>query len=441
MLQAEDNKYITRVGPGTPMGALMRQYWVPAMLSSELPRPDCPPVRVKLLGEKLIGFRDSSGRVGLLGNLCPHRGASLFFARNSGCGLRCVYHGWKFDVTGRCVDMPSEPPDSTFKDKVSATAYPCVERGGLVWTYMGPRAEPPPLPDLEATQLPASEATAMAYQRECNWLQGLEGDIDTVHVGFLHYGQDRAEDEIPGTFRYYALADRAPKYAVLDTPYGAMYGAYRPAGPGRVYWRIAQWMFPFWTMPPTGLLGGHMVARAWVPMDDTHMLMFMVIPKVTRERREEIGAGTRGAPKPIAVLPNGTGWYDRFRLVANEENDYLMDRDAQERDEEYSGITGIHVQDQAITESMEPVYDRSLEHLGSSDAMVIRARRRLIAAARALEAEGKTPPGVDDPASYAQRSGGVFLREDEDWVAATQSLRAGYVDHPELDPAVIGGFV
>ena len=436
MLRPEDNAYITRIGPGTPMGALMRQYWVPAMLSSELPRPDCPPVRVKLLGEKLIGFRDSSGQVGLLANLCPHRGASLFFARNSGCGLRCVYHGWKFDVTGRCVDMPSEPPDSTFKDRVRAPAYPCVERGGLVWTYMGPRAEPPPLPDLEATQLPDSEVTAVAYQRECNWLQGLEGDVDTAHIGFLHYGQDRLEDEIPGTFRYYTMADRAPKYAVLDTPYGAMYGAYRPAGPGQVYWRIAQWMFPFWTMPPTGLLGSLKGARAWVPMDDTHMLMFMVMPK-----QRQIPQDVRGGPKPIEVLPNGTGWLDRFRLVANEDNDYLMDRDAQERDEEYSGISGIHVQDQAITESMEPVYDRSLEHLGSSDAMVIRARRRLIAAAKALEADGTTPPGVDNPASYAQRSGGVILREDEDWVTATESLRAGYTDHPELDPAVIGGFV
>ncbi|MBO0762958.1 MAG: Rieske 2Fe-2S domain-containing protein, partial [Candidatus Dormibacteraeota bacterium] len=183
MLRAEENEYVCRIGPGTPMGNLMREYWVPAMLSSELPRPDCPPVRVLLLGEKLIAFRDSEGRVGLLANHCPHRGASLYFGRSEDCALRCVYHGWAFDVEGRCVDMPSEPPDSNFKNKVRATAYPCRERGGVVWTYMGTRSEPPPLPDLEANQLPEAKAQATAIQRECNWLQGLEGDIDTAHAG------------------------------------------------------------------------------------------------------------------------------------------------------------------------------------------------------------------------------------------------------------------
>ena len=438
MLGTEDNEYITRVGPGTPMGALLRQYWVPAMLSSELPRPDGPPVRVLLLGEKLIGFRDSAGRVGLLANLCPHRGASLFFARNEGCGLRCVYHGWKFDVDGRCTDMPSEPPDSNFKDKVRARAYPCVERGGLVWAYLGPREVPPALPDLEATQLPDGEYNGIAYQRNCNWLQGMEGDIDTAHIGFLHFGSDQADHYTPGTFKYYALKDRAPQYAVLDTPYGAMYGAYRPAGPGQYYWRIAQFFFPFWTMPPTGLLGGHMVGRAWVPMDDEHMMMFMVVPAVSAEQRARLGSQGPVLPE---LLPNTTGWLGRFRLAPCEDNDYLMDRDAQERDEEYSGITGIHLQDQAITESMGPIFDRSQEHLGSSDAMVIRVRRLLLKAARALAADGTVPPGVDSPEAYRQRSGGVILDADADWVSATRSLREAYVSHPELDPAVVGGFV
>jgi len=438
MLRTEDNEAITRVGPGTVMGNLMRQYWVPAMLSSELPRADCPPVRVLLLGEKLIGFRDSAGKVGLLANLCPHRGASLFYARNEECGLRCVYHGWKFDVEGRCTDMPSEPPDSNFKDKVRAKAYPCVERGGFVWTYMGSRQTPPPLPDLEATQLPVEQTVAFAYQRECNWLQGMEGDIDTAHIGFLHFGSDSADDAVPGTFRYYTLKDRAPRYAVLDTPYGAMYGAYRPAGPGQQYWRIAQFLFPFWTMPPTGLLGAKYVARGWVPMDDEHMLMFMAIPAQIQHSRVLLGPKGPVAPE---LLPNTTGWHGRFRLAACEDNDYLMDRDAQERDDEYSGIGGIHLQDQAITESMGPIFDRSQEHLGSSDAMVIRVRRLLLKAARALADDGTVPPGVDDPAAYAVRSGGVLLDDGADWVAATASLREAYVTHPELDPAIVGGFV
>jgi phenylpropionate dioxygenase-like ring-hydroxylating dioxygenase large terminal subunit len=417
------------------MGALMRQYWVPAMLSSELPRPDCPPVRVLLLGEKLIGFRDTSGQVGLLGNHCPHRGASLYYARSDECGLRCVYHGWKFDVTGRCVDMPSEPPDSNFKNKIRATAYPCAERGGVVWAYLGPREVPPPLPDLEANQL--ENSSAVAYARDCNWLQGLEGDIDTAHIGFLHFGSEDPADAPPDTFRYWTLKDRAPRYAVLDTDYGAMYGAYRPAGAAQQYWRIAQFLFPFFTMPPTGLLGRQIIARAWVPMDDEHMMMFFMRPEPGAEQLAFI----RQHVKPPKLLPNTTDWLGRFRLDANESNDYHLDRDRQERHEEYSGIEGIHTQDQAITESMGPIYDRSAEHLGSSDAMVIRARRRLIASARALAEHGAVPPGVDNPDAYRQRSGGVVLDDDADWVAATENLRRAYVTHPELDPAVVGGFV
>src|SRR5581483_10217547 len=169
MLSREDNELITRVGPGTPMGQLMRQYWLPVLLSSELPAPDCEPVRTLILGEKLIAFRDSSGKVGLIQNHCPHRGASLFFGRNEEGGLRCVYHGWKFDTSGQCVDMPNEPAESNFKNKVRAVAYPCQERGGVVWTYMGPRATPPPLPDIEGNM--AEDSVARAFQLPCNWLQ------------------------------------------------------------------------------------------------------------------------------------------------------------------------------------------------------------------------------------------------------------------------------
>ena len=438
MLRADENEYLCRIGPGTPMGNLMRQYWVPAMLSSELPKPDCPPVRVLLLGEKLIGFRDSQGRVGLLANHCPHRGASLYFGRSEDCALRCVYHGWAFDVEGRCVDMPSEPAESNFKNKVRATAYPCRERGGVVWAYLGPRAEPPPLPDLEANNQPDGKWQVSAIMRDCNWVQGMEGDIDTAHIGFLHFGSDKEEEAEPGTFRYYSLKDRAPRYAVLDTDYGTMYGAYRPADPGKLYWRIAQYLFPFWTMPPTGLLGGKMVGRAWVPMDDHHMLLFTMNQPLSAEQqaiRQRLGG-----PRPD-LHPNTTGWYGRFRLAAQEENDYFLDRDAQQEDEEYSGISGIHTQDQAITESMGVIYDRTQERLGSSDAMVIRVRRRLIAAAKALAEHGTVPPGVDHPEVYQQRSGGVILDEDADWVAATAELRKAYAEHPELDPAVVGGFV
>jgi phthalate 4,5-dioxygenase len=439
MLSAEENELATRIGPGTLMGNLMRQYWAPALLSSELPEPDCTPVRVLLLGEKLIAFRDSNGQVGLLENNCPHRGASLWFGRNEDRGLRCVYHGWKFDVSGRCIDMPNEPPESNFKDKVRARAYPCQERGGIVWTYMGPRTTPPPLPDLEANMLPEEDCAVQAIQRECNWLQGLEGEIDTSHLGFLHFGGLQPQQVQPRTFQYYSVLHRAPKFHVVDTDYGAMYGAQRPAHDGLDYWRLAHFLFPFHAMIPVGVLGREVVARSWVPMDDTHLMFFSMTSKQGFNgfvKRAEAAGGVGGVRAPM--LPNTTDWYGRFRLAANHDNEYMLDR-AKQQAGDFSGIPGIHVQDQAITESLGPILDRRGEHLGASDSMVIRVRRRLLAAARALADHGEAPPGVDNPQVYRIRSGGAFLPEGADWVEATHELRQAFVDHPELDPAISGG--
>src|ERR1700737_3966190 len=229
------------------MGNLMREYWVPVMLSSELPQGDGDPVRVKLLGEQLIGFRDSNGKVGLLGNICPHRGASLSFGRNEEAGLRCVYHGWKFDTAGNCVDMPNEPAESDFKTKVKALAYPTRERGGIVWVYMGTRTAEnlPPLPDLEGNMLPDHQTGIGIFQRECNWMQALEGDIDTAHVGFLHQGAISADSVPEGSWAKSALSDRAPRFKVLDIDGGVTYGTYRAADPGNTYWRGGPFLCPF----------------------------------------------------------------------------------------------------------------------------------------------------------------------------------------------------
>jgi phenylpropionate dioxygenase-like ring-hydroxylating dioxygenase large terminal subunit len=435
MLSKEDNEAISRVGPGTLMGNLMRQYWIPAMLSSELPRPDSDPVRVMLLGEKLIAFRETNGRVGLMDHNCPHRGASLFFGRNEECGLRCVYHGWKFDADGNCIDMPNEPAESDFKDKVKAKAYPTSERGGVVWAYMGPRQTPPPLPDLEPNVVPESDSLVEAIQRECNWLQALEGDIDTSHFSFLHFGAQKAEDARPGTFQYYALADRAPRYSVLDTDYGAMYGAYRPAEPGSVYWRIANFLFPFYAMIPPGVLGLHIVTRAWVPMDDEHTLFFnMQAGPARRTERGRPAAGVSGLERK----PHSSDWYGRFRLESNADNDYRVDRARQRSGASYTGIPGIFTEDQAVTESMGAIYDRTSEHLSSADVMVFRVRRRLLEAARALAEHGTVPYSVEHPEVYRQRSGGVILPEGVDWVEATAELRKAYVNHPAIDVSVYG---
>ncbi len=424
MLTKEENELVSRVGPSTPMGELMRRYWVPALLSRELPAPDCDPVRVVLLGEKLIAFRDSNGQVGLLSNACPHRGASLFFGRNEEAGLRCVYHGWKFDAQGACVDMPSEPAESDFRTKVAAQAYACRERGGIVWAYMGPRSDPPPLPDLEPNMLPDAELHSGAIQRACNWLQALEGDIDTSHLGFLHLGARDPETLEPGTFNYYTVKDRRPRYAVIDTDGGAMYGAYRPASEDVHYWRIAQFLFPFYALIPSGVLGLSKLIRAWVPMDDEHTMFFVM----------GVAGGVGAGIDLGEVLPNTSDWYGRFRLPQNGGNDYQIDRQKQRTLQSYTGMSSVHLEDLAITESMGTLLDRSAEHLGTSDVMVIRVRRRLIAAALALREQGEIPPGAENPLVYRTRSGSVFLPKDADWIAATEDLRMAFVDHPELDP-------
>jgi phenylpropionate dioxygenase-like ring-hydroxylating dioxygenase large terminal subunit len=453
MLTREENEALCRIGPGTLMGTLMREYWVPAVLSSELPAPDSDPKRIMVLGEQLIAFRDSSGKVGLIQNNCPHRGASLFFGRNEEGGLRCVYHGWKFDTEGTCIDMPNEPAESDFKQKVKAVAYPTHERNGIVWAYMGPRQTPPPLPSLEGNMLGDGEWQVTAIQRECNWFQALEGDIDTSHFSFLHAGSMDVSTQQPGTFSYYMLADRAPRYSVVDTDFGTMYGAYRDTEDGRRYWRVANFLFPFWTMPPQGLLGHKVTARGWVPMDDTHTMFLMTGPKFRRlpppdaERAAALNRaneGTAPAGPWNRMLPDTTDWFGRFRLTANGSNDYMVDREKQRRNagmDDFTGIQGIHLQDQAITESEGPLYDRSSEHLASSDMMIIRVRRRLLLAAHALAEQGLTPPGVDDPEVFGARAGGVFLPQDAEWLEGTEALRRGFVKHPELDPTITGPLV
>ena len=425
MLSNEDNEVLCRVGAGTPMGDLMRQYWIPAIRSDELPAPDCPPVRIKLLGEELIGFRATSGAVGLMQNACPHRGASIFFGRNEEEGLRCVYHGWKFDVTGACVDMPSEPAESNFKNKVRTKAYACRERGGIIWAYMGtrPLGEEPPLPDLEANMLPEGEGGIYNITIPSNWMQNWEGEMDTVHAAFLHGSLADPETMTKGSAGYYQAKNKAPRFSVLETPSGTSYGAYRPAEDDTYYWRIAHMLFPFYAMIPTGTLGLHVFWRAYVPLDDNHTLMWTQV---------------KGPPdRRLTWQPNGTGWYDRFNITQNPENDWLIDRAEQASGRSYTGIPGgARPQDMAVTHSMGPIYDRSREHLGTTDQLIIRTRRRMIAAARTLRENGTLPPGVDEPELYRQRSGGVILPRSVDWWDGTADLRKGFVEHADLKPLV-----
>jgi len=427
MLSIKDNEYLCRIGPGTPMGNLMRQYWMPAIRSDELPAPDCPPVRIKLLGEELIGFRMTSGKVGLIQNACPHRGASLFFGRNEEEGLRCVYHGWKFDATGQCVDMPSEPAESNFKNKVRAKAYPTYERNGIIWAYMGPKEVPPPLPDIEANMLCEGPHQVSVLLRDCNWMQGLEGEMDTVHAAFLHFGTAQYDSFERGSFDFYHYRQRSARFVTIETDYGVANGAYRPAEEDTYYWRVTQILFPFYHMLPGGKLGEVIRIGAYVPMDDEHTLHWEIgtfKPDGTADPRA-LMRGNLGMDAPLGSrrLPNGTGWFERFRSDQNMANDFLIDREAQKRGESYTGIAGVRIQDCAVTESMGPIYKRHQEHLGTTDAFIIRTRRKLMAAARALEEHGIAPPGAEDPTVYRQRSGEIILPRSQDWWEAYLAMR------------------
>jgi phenylpropionate dioxygenase-like ring-hydroxylating dioxygenase large terminal subunit len=437
MTTAAEGRELTEVGPGTVMGALMRQYWIPAAQSAELVR-DGAPVRLMLLGEKLIAFRDSAGRVGVMDHRCPHRCASLFLGRNEQGGIRCVYHGWKYDVAGNCIDMPSVPPHQDFKHKVKAKAYPAVERAGVVWVYMGSAEKMPPLPAFEVLDLPDDEVSVTFIQRDCNYLQALEGEIDTSHFGYLHAGHVGPEDVDESNPVYHTITSRAPEYHVADTPWGTQYAAYRPAGGDNIYWRFANFLFPFWVQVPAGEFASHVHARGWVPLDDDHtMFCFLrwkrgVSPATQPQPAFKDGRPIGGTSRANNLLPNSTDWLGRFRLAQNESNDWGMDRAAQQSNAIYSGIDGVHLQDQAITESMGPITDHGFEHLAPSDQMITRTRRRLLMAARALRDGKVAPPGAEDASVYSGRSGYFVSNDKGPWqeVYARQLAAAVHPSSP-----------
>ncbi|PYM45792.1 MAG: (2Fe-2S)-binding protein [Candidatus Rokuibacteriota bacterium] len=424
MLAREENERVTRVGRGTPMGEAMRRYWIPALLAWELPEPDCPPVRVKLLGEELVAFRDSQGRIGILDERCPHRQASLFLGRNEECGLRCVYHGWKFDVEGRCVDMMNEPEELRFAHKIRTGAYPTVEAGGIIWVYLGPAERRPAPPHFAWTQAPASHRHVSKVIQESNWLQGLEGGIDTSHVPILH--RTLTTDSSRPGFKPGDpfVVGKAPTLELDVTDYGYRYAGLRALADGEMHVRAYHFILPFHQIRPArtgaarrGFSGA--AGHIWVPMDDETTMVYNWEHSTTDPLTDEDRLERRLGNGPMDVDQT------TFRSKRNRENNYLLDRRVQ-KTETFTGIDGVNAQDRAVQESMGGIVDRTREHLGPADKAVIQARRLLLQVITTVEAGG-TPPGVE-PTYYSLHPAEAVLPCGADW----RTLVAPDAPRPEV---------
>jgi phthalate 4,5-dioxygenase len=403
MLSREDNERLTRVGPGTPMGQTLRRYWLPAVLSWELPAPDSAPVRVKLLGEDLVAFRTTDGRVGLIEEFCPHRRASLWLGRNEENGLRCVYHGWKFDVTGQCIDQMNEPRQ--FCDKIRAIAYPTCELGGVIWAYMGPAEKQPAPPQFEWTGTPPAHHAVSKVVEACNWLQALEGGIDTSHFTILHRALKKNAIGIAPD--YVGIKGGAPTLEVDYTDYGYRYFGIRPVG-DELYVRGYHFVMPFTQLRPPGPGKKEVHGHYWVPMDDTSCMVWNFYwgygDEPIGEREADEGSGNAyGAQVDIS---NG------FRPIRNRANDWMIDRQVQKTDT-FTGIHGINQQDRAVQESMGPIVDRSRENLGPADRAVVATRKLLLEAVEAVQ-RGADPRGIGT-SYYEARAAEAVLPKSAEW--------------------------
>ncbi len=426
MLKKEQNDLLTRTGPGAPMGQLFRRSWLPALLAEELPEPECPPVRVKVLSERLLAWRDTEGRYALTDEFCAHRGVSLWFGRNEEHGLRCSYHGWKYDHTGQCVEVPSEPAESGFCEKIKLASYSLVERGGVLWAYLGPPELRPPLPEWEFATVPSDRRFVSKRLQECNWMQALEGAIDSSHVSFLHRGELNTDPLFKGSRgNQYNLDDARPVFEVVESPGGLYIGARRNAEQGKYYWRVTQWVMPSFTMIPPRAdhpVHGHF----FIPIDDGQCWTWSFDYKVTRPLAEQELESLRAGKGIHVECAPGT-----FRPLANKDNDYLIDRAAQKRGETFSGVHGFGMQDASVQESMGPIVDRTKENLVSTDNGIIMARHRLLRSVKAMVEKGVTPPGVD-PAHQRCRSASVVLPSDQPFKDAAKAALVVQDDHEHV---------
>jgi len=422
VLSHEQNEMLVRVGLGTAMGSLFRLYWIPFMFSRDLVA-DGQPKRVTLLGEDLVGFRDTQGRVGLIANACAHRGAPMMFGRNEACGLRCVYHGWKYDVTGAIVDTPAEPVNSRLKQKVKTTAYPCRERNGIVWTYLGPdAADLPALPNLEWNLVPEENVSVSIRIQECNWLQALEGEIDSAHAPILHARIDNKGQ----VNEWLAKRDLRPSFECIRQDFGMSIAARRRLDEATLYWRVNQFLLPFYTLVPPQSMFPDLSGHAWVPVDDNHTLCIMFsylpsepLPPRTRKLFNEghDGRETGHASRHAFVKKNPAVPFSDYWTKFNPENGFDFDYQSQVT-KWFSGLPGLWVQDAACQTGIGPIYDRTREHLGSSDAGIAMTRRVLLESALAYRDRGVKPASAVDPNTFMIRAVSLKLPASVSWIDA-----------------------
>jgi phthalate 4,5-dioxygenase oxygenase subunit len=408
MLRHEENMALTQVGPETPMGKFMRRYWIPAAKLEQIVEPGGAPVRVKLLGESLVAFRDPAGKPALISEFCPHRGASLVYGRNEEGGLRCLYHGWKMGCSGLVLESPPEPPARTFAKKLAHTSYPVREAGGLLWTYMGPAELEPPSPNYKWFDLPESPVCIVKMFQSTNYLQGVEGDLDPAHPNYLHRDFDVDDHESWGGAGWQSIAhmmsDGSPVIECEETPYLMRVGAIRKtARPDFSYVRSTEWIAPFYCYIATGPHESRLF-KAWHPIDDFSCYTFYI---------------HFDPEKPIDREAVYANWGHRteppdYMTMHNVGNMHLQDRERMKRGN-FSGVEGAAIQDRAVQESMGPIIDRTKEHLGTSDKAVIFYRRLLLQKLKEMEEGNATLPGLDPALDYDQRACSFEIPNNVAW--------------------------
>jgi len=411
MFSAADNDCLTQTGRDTPMGELFRRFWLPVALSAELPEADGAPLRVRVLAEDLVAFRASDGRVGLVESQCAHRGANLFFGRNEAQGIRCIYHGWKYDLEGRAVEMPNVPAGAAYHGRTSITAYPTREFAGMVWAYLGPRESLPAMPELEAGLVPPAHRFVSKKLQQCNWAQSVEGALDTAHFSFLHMPAPRVMEAVHPDANADARRltwmrdDPLPQFSFVEHAAGFAAGASRRADGEDLYWRISQFLLPNHSLAPNALPGENHQGQTWVPISDTECWIYTYAwnpaRALTEAEREKLARGH-------GVVAETDAAYVPLR---RRENDYLIDRVVQ-RTETYTGVRGVSEQDAMVQDSQGLIADRTREHLTATDAAVVRFRRVVLEAAKAL-ASGTSPAVARDGAAYRLRSGSWVAHRDK----------------------------